>query len=96
MMFQKRKYRAGRVAQVVQYLPSKPEALSSNPSNPKKKKKGSPEARCFDTSFYRPGTKGVLMKEGNWRSPKDHNSKAQIQRRQMEARTIRPRSTYRG
>jgi hypothetical protein len=30
---------AGRVTQVVVYLPSKPEALSSNPSTIKKKKK---------------------------------------------------------
>jgi hypothetical protein len=31
--------RAGGVAEVVECLPSKPEALSSNPSNSKKKKK---------------------------------------------------------
>jgi hypothetical protein len=43
---------AGGVTEVVEHLPSKLEALSSNSIPPKKKKKGKEKTQTFKLSFY--------------------------------------------
>jgi hypothetical protein len=50
----KKKYWAGGVVQVVECMPSKPEALSSNPSTGKKKRKEKNIAKLFCNQSTRP------------------------------------------